>query len=120
MQLIASGLETVPTAEVLNYIKDYIESEDVDAFVVGLPLDLDDSATDATAPVLKFVKKLRSVFPHIEVHMIDERYSSKRAKEVILASGVGKKKRRDKKLVDKVSAALILQDFMESSIWKDS
>ncbi len=114
LQIIASALETVSTPDLFSFLNQYLATEEVEIIVVGEPLNLDGSPTDATPLVYQFVKKLKTKFPSIPIELTDERYTSKRAKEFILKSGVNKKKRRDKSLVDKISAALILEDYMKT------
>jgi putative pre-16S rRNA nuclease len=114
LQIIAQGLTTKPTAEVFDYLAQYFRTEEVEKIVVGEPLHIDGNPTKITHLVKGFANKLRKLFPAIEVVMHDERFSSVDARAVILQSGAKQKKRRDKGLVDKVSAALILDDFMKS------
>ncbi len=114
LQIIASGLDTVATAAVLDYIEKYLGQEEVIAFVVGEPMHMDGNPAQIAPQVNEFIKQLQKRFPTITVHRQDERFTSVDAKRIILLSGAKKKKRRDKALVDKVSAVLILQDFMET------
>jgi len=114
LQIIANGLDTVPTKEIFDYLKDYISREPVYKIVVGEPLHLDGNPTYVTPLVHEFADKLRKLYPDIEVILQDERFTSSDAKRIILQSGAKKKKRRDKSLVDKISAVLILQEYMES------
>ncbi len=114
LQLIAGGLETVSTAELFQYLDNYLSQEEVTTIVVGEPLHPDGQPAQIAHLVVGFVRQLRKKYPHIEIVTWDERYTSEEAKRIILQSGVGKKKRQDKSLVDKISAVLILQDYMES------
>ncbi|MCO6476925.1 MAG: Holliday junction resolvase RuvX [Phaeodactylibacter sp.] len=114
LQIIASGLDTVATQELEDYLQQYLEREEVETIVVGEPLYPDGKPAQIHHLVVGFVRKLKKLFPDIEVVTHDERYSSEEAKQVILQSGAKKKKRRDKGLVDKVSAVLILQDYLET------
>ncbi|MCB0552032.1 MAG: Holliday junction resolvase RuvX [Phaeodactylibacter sp.] len=114
LQIIANGLDTVPTSELADFLKRYMEKEEVEAIVVGEPLYPDGNPAQIHHLVVGLVRQLRKLFPDIEVLTHDERFTSEQAKEIILQSGAGKKKRRDKSLVDKISAVLILQDYMES------
>ncbi|MCL4141171.1 UNVERIFIED_CONTAM: hypothetical protein GTU68_040465, partial [Idotea baltica] len=111
LQIIATALETVPSTQVLAYLKKYTAAEDVDAFVIGDPKNLDGSETDATALVKNFVLSLEKTFPEKQVHLIDERFTSKMAVQSMIASGTKKKDRRVKGNIDKISATIILQDF---------
>ena len=114
LQIIAAGLTTVPTSELFDFIENYLREEEVEAIVVGEPMYPDGNPAQIAHLVKGFVNKLRKQHPDIEVFMQDERYTSELAKQIILQSGVGRKKRRDKSLVDKVSAALILEDYLNS------
>ena len=113
MQIIATGLSTVPTNSLDAFITDIVVKEKIECFVVGDPKNLDGSATDSTGHVNGFVKRLKQKFPTIPVHQIDERFTSKIAKQSILASGVKKKGRQNKALVDEVSATIILQNYLD-------
>ena len=117
LKIIASGLQTVATKEIFDFLNNYLKKEEVECIVVGDPIGLDDLPTDATPLVKAFLKKLAKQFPKIKIATFDERFTSKRAKEIIFQSGVSRKKRREKALVDKISAALILQDYMECEVW---
>ena len=114
LQIIATALETVRSHLLLDYLKKYVDSEPVEAFVVGLPMRLDGTDTDNTPRVKAFVVKLKTAFPDIPVHWHDERFTSAMALQSMIASGVSKKDRRVKGNIDKVSAVIILQSFMES------
>lgn len=117
LQIICSGLDTIPTLSLYDFIKNYLETEEVEKIVVGMPLHEDGNPAQIAHLVVGFIRKLRKLYPAIEVVEWDERGSSKAAKEVILLSGTKKSKRRDKSLVDKIAAALILQDYMEQNHW---
>ena len=112
-QQFAFALETVSSHQLLKFLEDYIQKNPVDAFVVGEPRRLNNTPDDATALVEAFVRSLKRRFEAIPVHRVDERFTSVMAKKAILDSGIGKKDRRDKSLVDKVSAAIILQSWLE-------
>jgi len=114
LKLIATALGTVPTAEVLPYLKKYIAGNAVDCFVVGEPKRMDNTPSDSARFVQPFVKQLADAFPGIRLERMDERFTSLMAGRTILESGIGKMARRDKSLVDTVSAVIILQSFMES------
>jgi len=117
-QMIASGLTTVGAHEVLVFINNYIEKEEVDAFVVGLPKQMDNQPSESAGLVNSFVTGLSRKFPDIPVHMVDERFTSKMASRAMLEGGLKKKQRQNKALVDFVSAALILQSYMESKTFQ--
>jgi len=113
MQIIANNLTTVHSKDVLDYIKGYIKNEVVDCFVVGDPRKLNNKPSESKKLVDAFVNKLKKVFPDIPIKFIDERFTSKIAVESLIMGGVKKKDRRNKELVDKISANLILQSYLE-------
>ncbi len=112
LQIIATALETVPTKDLMVFLKDYTSKENVESFVVGEPKNLDGSATDSSQMVKDFVISLGKVFPNKPIHLIDERFTSKMAVQSMIAGGTKKKDRRVKGNIDKISATIILQDFM--------
>lgn len=114
-QMIASPLETYGIDEVFRFLYDYQAREEVEGFVVGLPTNSDGSDTDSTSGVRQFVKRLRKKFPQKAIHLQDERFTSKMALDAMIQGGMKKKKRREKGNIDKISAAIILQLFLESS-----
>ncbi len=111
-KIIASALETVPTDKLLEYLKKYTQTEAVEAFVVGMPKNLDGTTTDGTAYVERFVVELKNSFPETPIHLHDERFTSKMAMQTMIAGGMKKKDRRVKGNIDKISAVIILQSFM--------
>lgn len=113
MKLIASGLATVPTGELLLFLSEYIRSNVVEAVVVGYPVDLKGNVSEVETSILEFIEKFNTQFPEIEVHRLDERFTSKMASFFISQSGKNKKQRQEKGLIDKVSATIILQNFLE-------
>jgi putative holliday junction resolvase len=113
LKIIASALETVHSKDIFNFLKEYLEREEVETFVVGMPVNLDGEDTNNTAHVKGFVKNLRKMFPDINVHLHDERFTSKMALEAMITGGFSKKDRREKGNIDKISAVIILQSFME-------
>ena len=115
LRIIASGLDTVENQKIMSFLGNYLETEEVECFVVGEPFHHDDNPTHLTKEINEFIIKLQKKFPKIPIARIDERHTSKDAKRIILNSGARKKKRRDKGLVDKVSAILILQEYLESN-----
>lgn len=112
LQIIATALTTVPSKEIISFLKAYCEKEEVEQFVLGYPIGLKSEETDGTKLVEEFSKKLKATFPEIPIHFIDERFTSKIAKQTLIAGGMSKKKRRVKENVDKVSAVIMLQDFL--------
>ncbi len=113
LKIIASALETVHSKDVIEFLKAYIETEEVESFVVGMPVNLDGEDTNNTSHVKGFVKKLQTTFPDIPIHLHDERFTSKIALQAMIASGYSKKDRRVKGNIDKISAVIILQSYME-------
>ncbi len=113
LQIIPGGLTTVETPQLLAYLKNYLSREDVERFVVGLPRQTNGRDSDNLPRVRAFVEQLKKAFPSVPVDMWDERYTSVMAQQVILQSGIGKMARRNKALVDEVSATIILQGWME-------
>ena len=118
LKLIASALDTVPAMDVLSYLKKYISSHPVDCIVVGEPKQLDNTPSTSARFVEPFLGQLRKAFPDVRIERADERFTSRIAGRAIIESGVKKMARRDKSLVDRVSATIILQTFMESEIIK--
>jgi len=113
LRIFASPLETVPTTKIMEFLKDYSDKEKVEKFVVGYPINMDNKPSEAARYVDTFLKQLKKKFPDIEIVLEDERFTSVLAFQSLIDSGVKKKGRRDKSAVDKVSAALILQTFMD-------
>ena len=113
MQIIASGLETVPTKEIFSFLKKYFQENTVEQIVVGLPTDLKGNLNEVEVEILKFLEKFKSQFPTVEIARFDERFTSKMASFFISQSGKSKKKREEKGLIDKLSATLILQNYLE-------
>ncbi len=113
MQVIATKLTAVSTLDIFNYLKDYFSREEVDMIVIGNPKQLDNTPSQSAKAVMVFLENLSRTFPEMDIYMIDERYTSKMASQTIAKSGLKKKKKQDKGLIDEVSAVLILQDFMQ-------
>lgn len=113
MKIIASPLVTVSTANLFEFILKYVKQETVETIVVGLPKRLNEEDTHATQPVRQFIKQLREKLPHLHIVEEDERFTSKMAMDAMIKGGMKKKDRRKKENVDKVSAALILQSYLE-------
>ncbi len=112
--MIANGLVTVPSHTAVQFVVDYTQKEAVERIVVGEPRDMQNMASDASRFVEPFVKKLRLALPEIPVERIDERFTSKMAFQTMIDAGLNKKRRRDKALVDTISATIILQSYLES------
>ncbi|MGZ5243486.1 MAG: Holliday junction resolvase RuvX [Bacteroidia bacterium] len=113
LQIIASAVTTVGSHEIMAFLEKYIQTENVECIVVGEAKNLDGTPAESARLIDDFVKGLRKKFPQMQIEMQDERFTSKIAFDTMLASGIGKAKRRDKKLVDKISAVLILQSYLE-------
>ena len=112
LQIIASGLTTVTTKELLRFLKDYLGKESVEKIVVGEPKQMNNTASESEALILPFLKKLAATFPDIPVERQDERFTSKMAFQTMIDSGLKKKQRRNKALVDEISATIILQAYL--------
>jgi putative Holliday junction resolvase len=115
LRIIATALETVPSSDLMKFLKIYLQKEPVDEFVVGMPKTLMNEDSEIAPLVRKFVEHLKLTFPDKPVHLADERFTSSMAKRAMIDGGMKKKDRRDKANVDKISATIILQSFMESS-----
>lgn len=112
MQLIAGGLATVETKSLLKYIVDYTQREEVETIVIGLPTQPNGQPSENQERVRSFTGELRKALPAIKVEFYDERFTSVLAHRAMLDSGIGRKKRQDKGLVDEISATIILQDYL--------
>jgi putative Holliday junction resolvase len=112
LQIIASGLATVESRQLIPYLKEYFQKEQVELIIIGEPKNLDDSDTHATPLVEAFIKQLQKHFPQIPVEKVDERFTSKMAKDAMLEMGLKKMQRRNKSLVDEIAATILLQEFM--------
>lgn len=114
MQIIASGLTTVDTKTLIAFLKQYISTEKVEKFIVGLPKQMDNTASESEVYIQKFLAQLAKAIPNIPVERVDERFTSKMAFQTMIASGLKKKQRKNKALVDEISATLILQSYLSS------
>lgn len=114
LQLIATGLCTVSTSEIEKFLKDYFAKESVERIVVGLPKQMDNTSSESMVYIKPFLARLAKLFPQMPVEAYDERFTSKLAQRAIIDAGVKKMDRRDKSLVDMVSATIILQSYMQS------
>ncbi|MBS4063979.1 MAG: Holliday junction resolvase RuvX [Chitinophagaceae bacterium] len=115
LQIIATGLTTIDTKDFIKFLKDYFSKEQVEKIIIGMPVNMDDTPTHATPLVQNAIKQLQKHFPNMPVETVDERYTSKMAKDAMLEMGLKKKQRRDKKLVDEIAATIMLQEYMERS-----
>jgi putative Holliday junction resolvase len=114
LQIIATGLTTVPSQELIKYLKDYFSKEEVELIVIGEPKNWDDSATHATPLVEAIIKRLKKEFPNIPLKTADERYTSKMARQAMIDMGMKKMQRRNKAIVDEIAATIILQEYLNS------
>jgi putative Holliday junction resolvase len=114
LKIIAGALDTVETSRLLPWLRSYVEKEDVERFVVGLPRQTNGLDSENLSRVQAFVQKLEAAFPSIPVEWWDERYTSVMAHRTMLESGISRKARQDKALVDRIAATIILQSYMES------
>ena len=114
LQIIATGLTTVPSKELIPFLKNYFAREPVELIVIGEPKNWDDSDTHATPLVEKCIKELQKHFPGLPIKKVDERYTSKMAKDAMLEMGMKKAQRRNKALVDEIAATIMLQEYMRS------
>jgi len=112
LQLIASGLTTVATKELFAFLTNYFASEKVELILVGEPTQKDGTPSDIEEDIQKFLKKFYKTFPKLEVKRVDERYTSKMAFQTMIDSGLKKKQRRNKALIDEISATIILQEYL--------
>ncbi|RED44010.1 putative Holliday junction resolvase [Winogradskyella eximia] len=117
MQIIASGLTTVDTKELLEFLKNYTTKEKVEKIVVGLPKQMDNTASESEVYIQKFLIQLAKAIPNIPVDRVDERFTSKMAFQSMIDSGLKKKQRKNKALIDEISATLILQSYLSSNLF---
>ncbi|MEG1563626.1 MAG: Holliday junction resolvase RuvX [Bacteroides sp.] len=115
MQIIANGLTTVPTHELLDFIAHYVTVEPVERIVVGLPKQMNNEASESMKYIEPFVRLLKKRLPEIPVEFVDERFTSVLAHRTMLEAGLKKKDRQNKALVDEISATIILQTYLESN-----
>ena len=112
LQIIASGLTTVPTEDLISFLKEYISKENVELFIVGKPKQMDNTDSESEQLILPFLEKLTKEIPTVPVQRIDERFTSKMAFQTMIDGGLKKKQRRNKALVDEISATIILQSYL--------
>jgi len=112
LQIIATGLTTVESKQLIPFLKDYFAREEVELIIIGEPKNWDDTDTHATPLVEKIIKQLEKNFPKVPIKKVDERYTSKMAKDAMLEMGLKKMQRRNKKLVDEIAATILLQEYL--------
>ncbi len=114
LRIIATGLTTIPSSDLIRFLRDYFSREEVDLLLIGEPKNWDDSDTHATPLVQAAVKKIKKEFSNLPVQMVDERYTSKMASQAMLEMGLKKMQRRNKALVDEIAATIMLQEYLRS------
>ena len=115
LQIIATGLTTVESKQLIPFLKDYFAKETVEKIIIGWPTNWDDSPTHATPLVEKCIKDLQKNFPKVPIQKVDERYTSKMAKDAMLEMGLKKMERRNKALVDEIAATIMLQEYLRTN-----
>ena len=118
LQIIANGLTTVPTTELMDFIRKYVEKEPVELIIVGHPKQMNNEDSENMKRIVPFVNQLKKTFPQIPVELYDERFTSVLAHQAMIDGGLKKKARQNKALVDEISATIILQSYMESKKFK--
>ena len=113
LKMIASTLTALQTKEVIPFLKEYLRKEDVECIVIGQPLNLDNTDNEIEKNIQSFIVDLKNNFPKMKIERVDERFTSKIAQQTIMYSGIKKMNRRNKLLANKVSAAIILQSYLE-------
>jgi len=114
LKIIATGLQTVETPQLLNFLTDYFKKEEVECIVVGDPKKLDNTPSEISKEVNMLMEELKEKFPDKKIQKVDERFTSGMAQHIIYQAGLKKKDRRNKSLIDKISAVLILQTYLDS------
>jgi putative Holliday junction resolvase len=116
MQIIASGLITLPTSDIIPYLQDYCQSNEVEKCIIGLPKQMDNSPSQVEPAIQQFMVKLSKAMPDLELDRYDERFTSKMAFQTMIDGGLKKGKRKNKGLIDKISATLLLQSYLNASL----
>jgi len=114
LQIIASGLRTVETPKLIDFLKEYVNSESVELLVIGEPKQKDGSHSQVEVSIQQFIEELGKMMPDLKIERVDERFTSKMAFQTMIDSGLKKQKRRNKALIDEISATIILQDYLYS------
>lgn len=114
LQIIANGLTTVETSKLFEFLEDYLKNEEVESIIVGLPKQMSGELSENMKRIEPFVNRLKKIYPTINIEYFDERFSSKLAHRAMIDGGLKKQDRRNKALVDEISATIILQGYMES------
>ena len=116
LKIIATGIQTINTENLFEFLSDYIKKETIEKIIIGLPMNLDGAPTDITAAVQHCIRRLKNTFPAIPIIPVDERYSSKMASKAMLEMGMKKKDRQEKSNIDLVAATMMLQDYLANNI----
>lgn len=114
LQIIASGLTTVPTHQLMDFLLNYIKQEQVECIIIGHPKQLNNEDSESMKNIVPFINRLKKILPDMPVQLVDERFTSVLAHQTMLAGGLKKKDRQNKALVDEISATIILQSYLES------
>ena len=114
LQIIANGLTTVETSQLFEFLEDYLKKEEVESIIVGLPKQMNGQPSENMKRIEPFVNRLKKLYPKINIEYFDERFTSKLAHQAMIDGGLKKQDRRNKELVDEISATIILQGYMES------
>lgn len=114
LKIIASGLTGIHTKDLENYLTEYFKKEEVEKVIIGHPTNLDDSDTHATPLVQAFINRFKKLFPNVPIIKVDERYTSKLAVQSMVESGMKKKNRQNKNLVDEIAATIMLQEYLNN------
>ncbi len=117
LQIIASGLTTIPSATVIDFLKDYFQKENVEAVLIGEPKQMNGQPSQSASIIKGFVTHFTNHFPDMKVIRVDERFTSKIAFQSMIDSGLNKKKRQDKGLIDEISATIMLQDYLSRKMF---
>ena len=117
LQIIATGLTTIDSPELISFLKKYFIQEQVELIIIGLPKNQDETDTHGTRPAEAAIKKIKKEFPAMPLKTVDERYTSRMAKSAMLEMGMKKKDRRNKRLVDEIAATIMLQEYLQSISW---
>lgn len=119
LKIIPTGLTTVRTCDLLDYLKEYFQREGVERIIIGFPKQMNDKPSDSMVHIEIFAKKFKTQFPHIPIEFYDERFTSLIAQKSMLEGGMKKKDRQNKAMIDEISAVIILRDYMDSHIYKN-
>ena len=114
LQIFASPLTTVSPREFDNFMEGYLKTEQVDAFVIGYPVQMNNQPSASVTYINPFIKRLKKTYPEKHIYLVDERFTSQMAIRTMIDGGVKKKERQDKSMVDKISASIILQSFLDN------